>query len=86
VRRDYANLPLATSSRLAWDADTCLNSYIYGKPDAYLFSKMTNDPALGPGHSNVVYNMLLRRRWTVTNGVWHAPQPLVPPPDWTGPP
>jgi hypothetical protein len=47
---------------------------------------MTNDPALGLGSSNVIYNTLLERRWTVTNGVWYTPQPLVPPADWTGPP
>lgn len=86
VLRDYAKLPIATSSRLAWDVGICFIQHLYGKPDGYLFAKMTNDPALGPKGSNVIYNTLLERRWTVTNGVWYAPQPLVPPPDWTGPP
>jgi len=86
VLRDYAKLPIAASSRLAWDVGICFIQHLYGKPDGYLFAKMTNDPALGPKGSNVIYNTLLERRWTVTNGVWYAPQPLVPPADWTGPP
>ncbi len=86
VLRDYAKTPFATSSRVAWDADATLYHFLFSKPDDYLFDKKNNDPDLSPEFRNSIRNILLQRRWTLIDGVWHEPEPIVPPPGWTEPP
>ena len=73
VLREAEKVPFVTSSRLNYEAFSCLDAIFRTASDSFLLEKY-EDPLLSSSGKNIIFNRLAWRGWTYTNDVWIPPQ------------